>query len=141
MNSAAEVIGVNSAIASLGQDASSQAGSIGLGFAIPSDTAKRIVEEIVATGKATTPVMGVNLDVNSDARGAVVAQVTADGAAAAAGIKSGDTIVAVNGVPVTDAVGLITQVRSKAPGDKVKITIESDGQRKDVDVTLQAKTE
>ena len=69
VNSAAEVIGVNSAIASLGQDATSQAGSIGLGFAIPSDTAKRIVEEIMATGKATTPVMGVNLDVNSDARG------------------------------------------------------------------------
>ncbi len=141
VNSAAEVIGVNSAIASLGQDATSQAGSIGLGFAIPSDTAKRIVEEIMATGKATTPVMGVNLDVNSDARGAVVAQVTADGAAAAAGIKSGDTIVAVNGVPVTDSVGLITQVRSKAPGDKVKITVESNGQRKDVEVTLQAKTE
>ncbi|MDQ1248680.1 MAG: hypothetical protein QG597_3053 [Actinomycetota bacterium] len=142
VNAAAEVIGVNSAIASLGADASGQAGSIGLGFAIPSNTAKRIVEEIIKTGSASTPVIGVNLDVENDATGgAAVGSVVADGPAAKAGIKSGDVVTAVNGVPVTDAVALITQIRSFAPGETVKLTVESGGKTSDVEVTLGSKSD
>ena len=143
VNAAAQVIGVNSAIASLGSsDSSGQSGSIGLGFAIPSNTAKRIVEEIIATGKASTPVIGVNLDVQSESTdGAVVGTVAADSPAGKAGIKSGDVIVAVNGEPVTDAVSLITQIRSFAPGDTVTLKVESGGSEKEVKVTLGSKSD
>lgn len=142
VNAAAEVVGVNSAIASLGVDASGTAGSIGLGFAIPSNTAKRIVEEIIATGSASTPVIGVNLDVqDGSTSGATVGSVVDDGPAAKAGVKAGDVITEVNGAPVTDAVALITQIRSFAPGETITLTIESGGSNREVEVTLGSKSD
>jgi len=142
VNAAAEVIGVNSAIATLGGDFGGSAGSIGLGFAIPSNTAKRIVEEIIATGSATTPIIGVNLEINeSTTSGALVGDVTADSPAANAGIEAGDVITAVNGQAVPDGVTLITRIRSFAPGDTVTLTVESNGQTRDVEVTLGSKSD
>lgn len=142
VNAAAEVIGVNSAIASLGSDVSGQAGSIGLGFAIPSNTMKRIVDEIINTGQASTPVIGVNLSPESDSGdGAVVGSVVSGGPAAAAGIKAGDVITEVNGTPTPDAVALITQVRSFAPGEEVTLTVQSDGSEREVKVTLGSKSD
>lgn len=142
VNASAEVIGVNSAIASLGTDVSGQAGSIGLGFAIPSNTMKRIVEEIIDTGQAATPVIGVNLSPGDDAAvGATVGSVVAGGPADEAGIEAGDVITAVNGVSSLDSVTLITQIRSFAPGEVVTLTVTSGDQTRDVQVTLGAKTD
>jgi putative serine protease PepD len=142
VNASAEVIGVNSAIASLGSDLSGQAGSIGLGFAIPSNTMKRIVEEIIETGQAATPVIGVNLSPQDDARGgATVGSVVAGGPADDAGIVAGDVITAVNGVPTSDSVTLITQIRSFAPGEEVTLTVSSGSQTSEVQVTLGSKTD
>ena len=139
VNSAAQVIGVNSAIASLGSSA--EAGSIGLGFAIPSNTAKRIADQIIATGKSDTPIIGVTLDVNQEDTGAVVGSVTPGGPAASAGLKQGDVILKVNGTNVNDAVDLITLVRSSAPGETVTLTVSSGGGTRDVQVTLGAKSD
>ena len=142
VNAAAEVIGVNSAIATLGGEFGGSAGSIGLGFAIPSNTAKRIVDEIIATGRASTPIIGVNLEIDDTAvNGATVGDVTPGSPAEAAGIKAGDVITAVNGAPVPDAVTLITRIRSFAPGDTVTLTVESNGRSRDVEVTLGSKTD
>ena len=142
VNAAAEVVGVNSAIASLGSDFSGQAGSIGLGFAIPSNTTKRIVEEIIDTGQAATPVIGVNLSPEGDSQGgATVGSVVDGGPADDAGIKANDVIVAVNGQPTNDSISLITQIRSYAPGDEVTLTVQSGQGTRDVQVTLGSKSD
>lgn len=134
------VIGINSAIASLGAAGGSQPGSIGLGFAIPIDTAKRIADEIIATGSSTTPVIGVSLDMSFTGPGAVVNEVTSGGAAEAAGLQNGDTITAVDGTTVEDATSLIVTVRSKASGDSVTLTVLRGGQTLRIPVTLGSST-
>jgi putative serine protease PepD len=101
VNGSGEVIGVNTAIASLGAF-NGAAGSIGLGFAIPIDTAKRIVNEIISTGSSSTPVIGVQLDMSFTGPGAKVAEVTPDSGAAQAGIRDGDVITAINGSVIAD---------------------------------------
>ncbi len=145
VNAAAEVIGVNAAMAASSGSSEGSAGSIGLGFAIPSNTAKRIVEEIIAGGKAATPIIGINISggtsTNAPASGgATVGSVQAGGPAEKAGIKQGDVIIAVNGTPVDDATGLITLIRSKAPGDTVKLTVKTGDTTREVQVTLGTKS-
>ena len=132
------VIGVNSAIATMGVDAGGQAGSIGLGFAIPIDTAKRISEEIIATGTSSTPIIGVELDMAFAGPGATIGAVTPGGPAELAGLQAGDLVTAVDGTAVTDATQLIVTIRSNAPGDTVTLTVERNGQTTDVPVTLEA---
>jgi len=134
------VIGVNSAIASLGASAGGQAGSIGLGFAIPIDTAKRIADEIISTGSSTTPVIGVSLDTSFAGPGAMIEEVTAGGAAEAAGLQGGDTITAIDGVAIEDSTALIVTVRSKAPGDAVSLSVLRGGQTIEVTLTLGSST-
>ena len=86
--------------------------------------------------------IGVNLDVQDGAtNGATVGSVVDGGPAAKAGVKAGDVITAVNGAPVNDAVALITQIRSFAPGEKVQLTITSNGSSRDVEVTLGSKSD
>ncbi len=136
VNGAGEVIGVNSAIASLGAAAGSQAGSIGLGFAIPIDTVKRIADEIVKTGTSSTPVIGVSLDTSYTGAGARVGDVTVGGGAEAAGVQSGDVITAVDGNNVADSTELVVKVRAHAPGDTLTLTVDRNGQSVDLPVTL-----
>ncbi len=136
LNGNGEVIGVNSAIATTG----AQAGSIGLGFAIPIDTAKRIVDEIRTTGSSSTPVIGVSLDMAFAGPGAMVESVTPGGAAEAAGLQAGDTITAVNGKPVADGTELIVAVRANAPGDQVTLEVQRGGESYDVSLTLGSTT-
>jgi len=131
---------VNSAIASTGAASSGQPGNIGLGFAIPIDTAKRIANEIVKTGKSTTPMIGVSLDSNFSGEGAQVGEVTAGGGAEKAGLQTGDVIIEVDGVKIADSTELIVKVRAKAPGDTVTLTIQRDGQNVQVPVTLGSQT-
>ena len=134
------VIGVNSAIASLGAAEGSQPGSIGLGFAIPIDTAKRIVDEIVQTGTSSTPIMGVQLDMQFAGPGAQIGEVTSGSAAERAGLQQGDLVTAVDGSPIADATQLIVTIRSQAPGDTVTLTVERNGSSAEVPVTLEAST-
>ena len=132
-----KVIGVNSAIASLGQNQSGgQTGSIGLGFAIPVNQAKRVAEEIIATGHATHPIIGVSVDMNFTGAGAQISQLTANGPAAAAGLKPGDVITKVDGKVVANATEMIVAVRAHTPGDTVTLTVTSGSGTKDVPLTL-----
>lgn len=130
------VIGINSAIASLGVGQGGQPGSIGLGFAIPIDTASRIASEIIATGSSDTPIIGVSLDRSFTEPGARVAGVTENGPAAAAGLREGDVITELNGVRVVNSTDLIVDVRSLAPGEQVTLTVERDGQISEVTIVL-----
>jgi putative serine protease PepD len=134
------VIGVNSAIATTGVEAGGQAGSIGLGFAIPIDTAKRIVDEIVKTGSSSTPIIGVELDMAFAGPGAQIGAVTSGSPAELAGLRQGDLVTAVDGSPIADATQLIVTIRSQAPGDTVTLTVERNGSVTEVPVTLQAST-
>jgi putative serine protease PepD len=126
INAAGEVIGVNSAIASMGSSAG-QAGSIGLGFAIPIDTVKRISNELIKNGSASTPVIGVQLDTGYTGDGAKVGEVTSGGAAEAAGMQSGDVITKIDGRKVVDSTALVVAIRSNAPGDTITLTVVRDG--------------
>jgi len=132
------VIGVNSAIASMGAMQGSQAGSIGLGFAIPIDTAKRIADEIITTGSSKTPVIGVQLDMSFEGPGGKVVEVTPGGAAELAGMRVDDVILQVNGQRIADPTTLIVTIRSFAPGNTLTLTVDRDGQTLQLPVTLTA---
>ena len=133
------VIGINSAIASLGGSLGGQVGNIGLGFAIPIDTAARIASELIATGSSSTPIIGVQLDMEYAGPGARVAGITGDGPASGAGLREGDVITALNGTMVMDATDLIVDVRSLAPGEQVTLTVESNGSEREVTLVLGAQ--
>ena len=136
VNGAGEVIGVNSAIATLGLGAGS--GNIGLGFAIPVDTAKRIVDEIINTGSSQTPIIGVQLDMSFEGPGGEVAEVSPGTPAETAGLQSGDVITKVDGVIVADPTALIVAIRANAPGDTIELTVLRNGDTLNVPLTLVA---
>ncbi len=118
------VIGVNSAIATNTSN-KEEAGSIGLGFAIPINLVARIAQEIIDTGKATIPVMGVELAIQSEIEGAVVEDVTSGGPAEKAGLRKGDIIVKANGRIIKSDAELVIVIRSKNPGDVVEVETDS----------------
>ena len=137
------VIGINSAIASMSDSSSSsQSGSIGVGFSIPIDQAHRVAQEIINTGKAAHAVLGASVQGQRDLgrprcpNGALVASVTADGGAAKAGLKEGDVDHQGRDLPVDSADALIAAIRSQTPGGTVKITYVRGSDTASVDVTL-----
>ena len=132
------VIGVNSAIASMGSAGGGHAGSIGLGFAIPIDTAQRIASEIMETGSSQTPVVGIQVDPQYTGPGARVAEVTPGGPADQAGLQAGDMVTAIDGEPVGDSTSLVVAIRDNAVGDSVTLTVERAGDTQDIPVTLSA---
>ncbi|MGY1783900.1 S1C family serine protease [Geodermatophilus sp. SYSU D00698] len=145
VDAAGEVIGINTAIASVASGApgsASQSGSIGVGFAIPSNTAQRIAEEIIDTGSATHAVLGVNAQTaggtasSEVGTGAQVVQVQPGGAAAEAGLQAGDVVTAVGDRAVTTSTELTAAIRSSAPGTRVQLTVQRDGGTSTVEVTL-----
>lgn len=132
-----QVIGINSAIATAGQSS----GSIGLGFTIPIDQARRVAQEILDTGSATKPVLGVQGSQQSTqqeqaAGGATIAAVQDGSPAATAGLKAGDVVTKVGDARVEDFSDLVARIGSYAPGDKVALTVGSGGAERTVDVTL-----
>lgn len=139
VNMQGELIGVNSAIASMGGGSDSsggQPGSIGLGFAIPSDQAKRIADELVSTGTATHGSLGVQLG-NDPSDGATVAGVAAGGPAASAGVPTGAVITKVDDQVIDGSEALVAAIRSRAPGDTVSLTyLDGPGAAKVAQVTL-----
>jgi putative serine protease PepD len=122
VDSQGRIIGVNSAIASLGSG--STVGSIGLGFSIPFNQAKRIINEIIETGKSTKPILGVSFDATFTGTGAKIAALTAGKGAEKAGIPVNSIIKTIDGYKISDAVSAIVRIRAKAPGDKVTVVVE-----------------
>ncbi len=131
-----QVVGVTSAIASLVTDPNAEAGNIGLGFAIPSNSAKRIAEELISTGRSRTPLMGVKLDLAYTGTGARVGSVTPGTGAADAGLRAGDVITGVDDRVIDDATELVVAVRSFAPGDTVTIHYERSGTEASTELVL-----
>jgi len=148
LNSKGEVIGINVAIASAGGSSQSgaQSGSIGVGFAIPSDLASRVADELKTNGKATHGLLGATVkdataDASSTTVGALIDSVTRGGAAEKAGLKSGDIVTNFNGLPITNPTDLTAQVRSLAAGATSKLTYVRDGKPYTVEVTLGELTQ
>ena len=139
VNMNGELVGVNSAIATLGGDSAgqSQSGSIGLGFAIPVDQAKRIADELIQSGTASHASLGVQVGNDAGVDGAKIVDVTGGGAAATAGLPSGVVVTKVDDRVIGSADALVAAVRSRAPGDKVTLTyLDTSGKPQTVDVTL-----
>jgi putative serine protease PepD len=138
VNMSGQLVGVNSAIATLGGDSpDAQSGSIGLGFAVPVDQAKRIADELIKTGTASHASLGVQVTNDKGTPGAKVVEVVPNGAAAAAGLPGGVVVTKVDDRTVNSADALVAAVRSKAPGDKVTLTYKDpSGDSKTVQVTL-----
>ncbi|MCF2125827.1 trypsin-like peptidase domain-containing protein [Strepomyces sp. STD 3.1] len=144
LDSQGRAIGINSAIRSAGggsaESDGGQSGSIGLGFAIPINQGKRVAEELINTGKASHPVIGITLDMNYTGDGARVgadgSAVTKGGAGAKAGIKPGDVITAVDGQRVHSGEELIVKTRAHRPGDRLELTLERGGKETKVSLVL-----
>ncbi len=142
VNAEGQVLGINSSIASTASGGG-QSGSIGLGFAIPGNEVKRVATELVQDGSAEHARLGVSLGADDTAtvdgttrQAAVVAEVPSGTAAEQAGIRVGDAITAVDGDAVSGAESLTAQIRSRAPGQQVVLTVVRDGQQQEITATL-----
>jgi S1-C subfamily serine protease len=137
VNLAGELIGINSQILSAGNGG----GSIGIGFSIPSNMAKTVMEQLIQNGKVRRGQLGVNIqniteDVAKsldlkDTRGVLVSNVRAGSAADKAGIKRGDIITAINGDKVEDGNVLRNKVAGTVPGTDIRLTVIRDGQEQE----------
>lgn len=116
------IIGVNSAIATLSSGSTS--GSIGLGFSIPINEAKRVIDEIIATGKSTRPVLGVFFDTAYTGEGAKIAKLSPNEGAEKAGIPVGAIVRSIDGVKIPNTDAAIVRIRSYAPGAIVTIVVD-----------------
>ena len=123
INAAGQVIGVNSAIASLGSSFGGQSGSIGLGFAIPINKARRVAEDLMSTGKSSHPIIGVTIDMNYTGLGAKIGEVTSGGPAEKVGLKPGVVVTKVNGKKIADGTELIVRIRAQEAGEKITLTL------------------
>jgi S1-C subfamily serine protease len=132
------VIGINSAIASLGGGSGGQGGSIGLGFAIPIDTVRTIAQELITTGKAVHAALGVNARSVTDGvkDGALVLNVQGNSPAAKAGIREQDVIIRLGGKSVQSSEELAVAIDAHKPGDTVPVEIVRGGRSQTVQVTL-----
>jgi putative serine protease PepD len=141
VNLQGEVIGVNSAIASLGSSSSGSDGSgnIGVGFAIPIEQVLVTADEILRTGHAVYPVIGADVRGTAALDGAVVQSIAAGSPASHSDLRVGDKIVKVDGKPVTSSSDVVVEVRSHQPGQKVLLTVLRGGRTLQIEVGLEAK--
>ncbi|MFE7324607.1 S1C family serine protease [Streptomyces sp. NPDC057565] len=138
------VIGINSAIQSTGSSTQSQAGSIGLGFAIPINQAKNVAQQLIKTGQPVYPVIGATVSMDERTGGAAISDqgsggtpaVSPDGPAAKAGLKAGDVITKFNDSVIDSGPTLIGEIWTHKPGDKVTLTYKRDGKVSTAEVTL-----
>ena len=128
------MIGVNSQIES------SSGGNIGIGFAVPSNTVKSVVAQLIADGKATHPYLGVKLSDSSDPAGAKVSEVASGAPADKAGLQNGDVITAADGSAVTSSDQLVAALAADSPGDRVQLTVARGGSTRTVTVTLGSRS-
>lgn len=142
IDSTGAVIGVNSAIATLGSSFGAQSGSIGLGFAIPINQARKTADQLIKNGKAIYPVLGVSIDMQFEGDGARIATnakaILPGGPAAKAGLKAGDLITKFDGRTINSSEELIVAIRSKSVGDTVKLTYIRNGVTATTSVILTA---
>jgi putative serine protease PepD len=135
LDSLGRIIGVNSAIATVSSGGVS--GSIGLGFSIPINEAKRVVDELIATGKSTRPLLGVEFDTTFTGTGAKILRLTSGEAAEKAGIPAGSIITSIGGLRIADTTAAVVRIRSYAPGSTVSIVVDlPNGTEKTFTVTL-----
>ncbi|GAA4657490.1 hypothetical protein GCM10023347_05330 [Streptomyces chumphonensis] len=145
LNADGEVIGVNSAIQSTGGGPmEGPAGSIGLGFAIPVDQAKRVAQTLIETGRPVYPIIGATVDMRQGNDGAVISErgegdseaLTPGGPADEAGLRPGDVITKFDGAPIDSGPTLISEIWTHTPGEKVTLTYERDGKQNQIELTL-----
>ena len=135
LDSLGRIIGVNSAIATVSSGGVS--GNIGLGFSIPINEAKRVIDELIATGKSTRPFLGVEFDTSFTGTGAKILRLTAGEAAEKAGIPAGSIITSIGGLRIADTTAAVVRIRSYAPGSTVSIVVDlPNGSDKTFTVTL-----
>jgi putative serine protease PepD len=145
IDSGGRVIGITSSIASLGAAEGSQAGSIGLGFAIPANEAKDVANQLITTGTVQHAYLGVTLSdgtvtVNGAQREAAVVGTVSPGTPASnAGLQAKDSIIAIDGQPLEGADSLVAQVRAQHPGTTIDLTIVRDGRQSTIHLTLAAR--
>jgi putative serine protease PepD len=135
----ARVIGINSAIAAVRGAAPGGSGNIGLGFAIPIDQARRTAQQLIASGKASYPVIGANVDMRFEG-GARISDVTPGSPAQRAGLRTGDVVTEIDGQTVESAEALIVAIRTHRPGERVRLDFERGGQSRQATVTLGQQT-
>jgi putative serine protease PepD len=121
LDSLGRIIGVNSAIATVSSGGVS--GNIGLGFSIPINEAKRVIDELIATGKSTRPFLGVEFDTSFTGTGAKILRLTSGEAAEKAGIPAGSIITSIGGLRIADTTAAVVRIRSYAPGSTVSIIV------------------
>jgi putative serine protease PepD len=149
LDMAGRVIGVNSAIARVASSDSpfgGQSGNIGVGFAIPSDQARKTAEQLIASGKATHPVIGVMIDTAYTGEGVKIATapkngsppISKGGPADKAGLKPGDVILKFAGRVVTGPDEFVVAIRARSVGDQVELTVRRGSTVRTVKMTLQA---
>jgi len=139
VNLAGEVVGLNSAIASVGQTGT-QSGNIGVGFAIPADDVISTADQLLADGTAEHASLGIAAsEARSGATGALVQRVDGDSAAARAGLQQGDLLTKLDDRAVVDLDSLLAAVRDHSPGDEVTLTVERDGSEQTLTVTLGSR--
>jgi putative serine protease PepD len=143
LNLSGQVVGINSAIR--GTDSGSgQSGNIGIGFAIPINTAHQAADQLIRNGKVQHAYLGVQItdatgasqSNSGSAQGALVSAVTSGGPAAKAGLAKGDVVTKVDNTTIPDSDSLVAAVQQHKPGDKIKVTYTRDGQTKTISVTL-----
>ncbi|WP_327103570.1 S1C family serine protease [Nonomuraea glycinis] len=136
VNAGGQLVGINTAIATGGGGN----GNIGVGFAIPINTAKQVSDQLISSGKVSHAFLGVSVtDATGDVAGALVREVTPASPADKAGLKQGDLITRVDGKAVEGGDTVVGQVRGFKPGQQVQITYMRDGEESSVAVTLQEK--
>ena len=148
LNMEGQVIGVNSAIATMPALAGGSSGNIGVGFAIPSDQVSKTVEQLIRTGKAEHPIIGVILDRQYQGEGVKILEegaadqpsITPDGPADRAGLQAGDVILHFEGRPITNPDELVVAIRAKNVGDEVRLKVQRGSAELDVTMTLQGRT-
>jgi len=136
-----QVVGVNSAIASVGSIGQDQGGNIGVGFAIPIEQVVVTTDQILKTGKAEYPIIGANVQSSRDVDGAQITGVTNGQPADDAGLRTGDLVVAVDGKAISSSIDLVVAIRSHVKGDHLKLTVKRGSDIQQVTLTLDARSD
>jgi putative serine protease PepD len=135
-NGQGQVIGVNSQIETGGSSNGGEGGNVGIGFAIPSNTVKSVVDQLMKSGKVSHAYLGVSTQDTSNGSGATVAGVTSGGPAATAGLRQGDVITSIGGRSVSGSDAVLAVVDEHKVGDTVQVTVKRDGSTKTLSVKL-----
>lgn len=135
-NARGEVIGINAAAVG-----AAVGGSVGVGFAIPIDIARKEAEQIIETGRASRPFIGIAGESVPNEGGALVAEVVAGGPAAQAGLRAGDVIIELDGRKIPSMEALITELTQRNVDETVAITYRRNGETHRTDVKLSVRGE